>query len=111
MVDADGRNRWKVSFPNIEAGMFASGWSPDGKQVLYTEAIGSSINDVTLIIATLHPTRREVIDWKRVPVPKMPIYGETWGADGKSILITLDRQTVQRILTGTSTASVSPIGN
>ena len=88
MVDADGRNRWKVSFPNIEAGMFARGWSPDGKQVLYTEAIGSSINDVTLIIATLHPTRREVIDWKRVPVPKMPIYGETWGADGKSLLIT-----------------------
>ena len=88
MVDADGRNRWKVSFPNIEAGMFASGWSPDGKQVLYAEAIGSSVNDVTLIIATLHPTRREVVHFDRVPLPKMPIYGETWGADGKSILIT-----------------------
>ena len=25
MVDADGRNRWKVSSPNIEAGMFARG--------------------------------------------------------------------------------------
>ena len=88
MVDADGRNRWKVSFPNIEAGMFARGWSPDGKRILYTEAIGSTINDVTLIIATLNPIRQEVIHFDRVPLPKMPIYGAAWGADGKSILIT-----------------------
>ena len=86
MVDADGRNRWKVSFPNIEAGMFARGWSPDGKQILYTEAIGSSVNDATLIIATLNPTRREVIHFDRVPLPKMPISGGAWGADGKSVL-------------------------
>ena len=88
MVDGDGRNLWKVSSPTIEAGMFARGWSPDGKQVLFTEAIGHSVNDVTLIIATLHPTRREVINWDRVPLPKMPISGTAWGADGKSILIT-----------------------
>ena len=88
MVDADGRNLWKVSFPNIEAGMFARGWSPDGKRILYTEAIGSTVNDVTLIIATLNPTRQEVIHFDRVALPKMPIYGGAWGADGKSILIT-----------------------
>ena len=88
MVDADGRNRWKVSFPNIEAGMFVRGWSPDGKRILYTEAIGSTINDATLIIATLNPIRQEVIHFERVPLPKMPIYGAAWGADGKSILIT-----------------------
>ena len=88
VIDADGRNLWKVSFPNIEAGMFARGWSPDGKQILYTEAIGSSINDATLIITTLHPTRREVVHFDRVPVPKMPISGGAWGADGKSVLFT-----------------------
>ena len=86
VVDADGRNLWQVSFPNVEAGMFARGWSPDGKQILYTEAIGHSVNDATLIIATLHPTRREIINWDRVPLPKMPISGGAWGADGKSVL-------------------------
>ena len=87
MVDADGRNLWKVSFPNPRAGLFAYGWSPDGKRVLYNEAIGSGVNDTTLIIATLHPTRREVIHFDRLPI-KMPIRGGTWGADGKSILFT-----------------------
>ena len=86
VIDTDGKNRWKVSFPNIEAGMFARGWSPDGKQILYTEAIGHSVNDATLIIATLHPTRREVLNWERVHLPKMPISGGAWGADGKSVL-------------------------
>ena len=88
MVDADGRNRWKVSLPNIEAGMFARGWSPDGKKILYLEAIGSNVNNATLIIATLNPTRPEVVHFDRVPLPKMPISGAAWGADGKSILIT-----------------------
>ena len=86
MVDADGRNLWKVSFQNFRAGMFARGWSPDGKRVLFTEAIGHSVNDATLIIATLHPTRREVVHFDRVPLPKMPISGGAWGADGKSVL-------------------------
>ena len=88
MVDADGRNLWKVSFQNFRAGMFARGWSPDGKRVLFTEAIGHSVNDATLIIATLHPTRREVINFDRVPLPKMPMSGGAWGADGKSVLFT-----------------------
>ena len=86
MVDADGRNLWKVSFQNFRAGMFARGWSPDGNRVLFTEAIGHSVNDATLIIATLHPTRREVINFDRVPLPKMPMSGGAWGADGKSVL-------------------------
>ena len=88
MVGINGRNRWKVSFPNIEAGMFARGWSPDGKKILYMEAIGSTANDVTLIIATLNPIRQEVLHFDRLPLPKMPISGAAWGADGKSILIT-----------------------
>ena len=88
MIDADGRNLWKVSFQNFRAGMFANGWSPDGKRVLFTEAIGHSVNDATLIIATLHSTKREVIHFDRVPLPKMPLSGGAWGADGKSILIT-----------------------
>ncbi len=88
VVDVDGKNLWQVSFPDVRAGMFARGWSPDGTQVLYTEAIGHSVNDATLIIATLHPTRREVVHFDRVPVPKMPISGGAWGADGKSVLFT-----------------------
>ena len=88
VVDVDGKNLWQVSFPNIEAGMFARGWSRDGKQILYTEAIGHSTNDATLIIATLNPTRPEVIHFERVPLPKMPISGGAWGADGKSVLFT-----------------------
>ena len=88
MVDADGRNLWKVSFQNFRAGMFARGWSPDGKRVLFTEAINHSFNDATLIIATLHPTRREVVHFDRVNIPKRPIRGGAWGAGGKSILFT-----------------------
>ena len=84
MVDANGRNRWKVSSPNIEAEMFARGWSPDGKKILF----GSKVNDATLIITSLNPTRPEVIHFDRVPLPKMPISGAGWGADGKSILFT-----------------------
>ncbi len=88
MVDADGRNLWKVSFQNFRAGMFARGWSPDGKRVMFTEAINHSFNDAMLIIATLHPTRREVVHFDRVNIPKRPIRGGAWGADGKSILFT-----------------------
>ena len=88
MVDTNGRNRWKVSSPNIEAGMFARGWSPDGKKILYMEAIGSKVNNATLIVATLNPIRQEVLHFDRVPLPKMPISGAAWGADGKSILFT-----------------------
>ena len=88
MIDADGRNLWKVSSPNPRAEMFAHGWSPDGKKILYKEVIDPTVNDVTLIIATLNPTRPEVIHFDRVPLPKIPISGGVWGADGKSILIT-----------------------
>ena len=88
VVDVDGKNLWQVSFLNVRAGMFARGWSPDGNQILYTEAIGHSVNDATLIIATLHPTRREVVHFDRVHLPKRPISGGAWGADGKSVLFT-----------------------
>ena len=107
MVNADGRNRWKVSFPNIEAGMFVRGWSPDGKRILYTEAIGSTVNDVTLIIATLNPIRQEVIHFDRVPLPKMPIYGGRGGRMGSLYSLRLNRQ----MDPGTSIVSVLPIGN
>ena len=65
-VKTSGRSHLRL----FEAGMFARGWSPDGKQILYTEAIGHSVNDSTLIIATLHPTRREVVTWDRVNMAK-----------------------------------------
>ena len=86
MVDADGRNLWKVSFPNIQAQMFVYGWSPDGRKILYKEINDPTVNDMTFIIATLNPTRPEVIHFERVPLPKIPMMGGSWGADGKSIL-------------------------
>ena len=88
VMNADGTNRWQVSEPIPQAGMFMMGWSPDGKKILYMEAIDSTVHDVTLIIATLNPIRQEVTHFDRVRLPKMPISGAAWGADGKSILIT-----------------------
>ena len=42
--------------------MFVRGWSPDGKQILYSEAIESRNDKATLVIATLDPVRQIIID-------------------------------------------------
>ena len=86
VVNADGTHRFQVSNPVPNAAMFLRGWSPDGKQILYSAAINSSVNDSSMIIATLHLTRREVIRWEQVPIPRMPLSTGAWGADGKSVL-------------------------
>ena len=42
VVDADdGRKPWRVSSPIATVEMILGGWSPDGKQILYREAIES----------------------------------------------------------------------
>ena len=90
VMNADGTNRWQVSEPIPQAGMFMMGWSPDGKKILYTAAIDLLVMKSSLVIATLHPRRHETVKHERVPLPKkMHIYGAAWGADGKSVLVTL----------------------
>ena len=90
VMNADGTNRWQVSEPIPQAGMFMMGWSPDGKKILYTAAIDHLIIKSSLIIATLHPRKHEAVKHERVPLPKkMHISDAAWGADGKSVLVTL----------------------
>ena len=90
VMDADGTNRWQVSEPIPQAGLFMMGWSPDGKKILYTAAIDHLVAKSSLVIATLHPRKHEAIKHERVPLPKnMHIDGAAWGADGKSVLVTL----------------------
>ena len=87
VMNADGTNRWQVSEPIPQAGMFMMGWSPDGKKILYTAAVDHLVMKSSLIIATLHPRRHEAIRHERVPLPKnMHINTAAWGADGKSVL-------------------------
>ncbi len=90
MMNADGTNRWQVSEPIPQAGMFMMGWSPDGKKILYTAAIDDLVTSSFLVIATLHPRRHEAVRHERVPLPKkMHLNTAAWGADGKSVLVTL----------------------
>ena len=90
VMNADGTNRWQVSEPIPQAGMFMMGWSPDGKKILYTAAIDLLVMKSSLVIATLHPRKHEAVKHERVPLPKkMHIDGAAWGADGKSVLVTL----------------------
>ncbi len=92
MMNADGTNIWQVSEPIPKAGMFLMGWSPDGKQILYTAAVDYLVQSSFLVIATLHPRRHEAVKHERVPLPKkMHLNTAAWGADGKSVLATLRR--------------------
>lgn len=86
VVDADGRQPWRVSSPKANTAMILGGWSPDGKQILYSEAIESRSDKAMPVIATLDRVRREVIKWKRMPVLKGTFSTSDFSADGKSIL-------------------------
>ena len=90
VVDADGRKPWRVSSPKANTAMVLGGWSPDGRQILYREAIESRSDKSTPVIATLDRVRREVIRWKRVPVPKGTFSTSDFSADGTSILFSSD---------------------
>ena len=90
VVNADGRGRFQVSQSRRGAHMFLGGWSPNGKQIVYADAVGSSIAKSFPVIATLNLAgRRKVKKWDRVPVPRMlQIYSESFSVDGRSILFT-----------------------
>ncbi len=90
VVNAEGRAPWKVSKrPNVESAMFLEGWSPDGTQILFSEAALAS-DKHTLVVATLEPIRRRmIIQWRRVPVSsrlQTVFHSAAFSADGKSIL-------------------------
>ena len=89
MVDADGRNRWKVSEPIPDAVMFVEGWSPNGTEIMYKASIHALVTDSTVIIATLNAAKNRTVKHEQVPLPKMDSSYAAWGADGKSILISL----------------------
>ena len=67
--------------------MIAGGWSPDGSQVLYTEAVDINPDTSFPVIATLSQNKRqEVIHWEHIKVPRMPFDTASFSADGQSIL-------------------------
>ncbi len=86
-IRPDGTGLWQVSNPRIDARMIAGGWSPDGRQVLYTEAVNLNADTSFPVIATLSPKgHQEVIHWKHIKVPRMFFHSAAFSADGKSIL-------------------------
>ena len=86
-IRPDGTDLWQVSSPRLNTVMFLGGWSPDGKQVLYVEAVNEDVNTSYPVIATLsHRGSQKVIRRERVKVPRMPLDMATFSADGKSIL-------------------------
>ena len=86
-IRPDGTDLWQVSVPKPQTAMNLGGWSPDGKQILYIEAINSSVNATTPIIATLAPNgRAEIISWQRIKRPLKALTTFSFGADGQSIL-------------------------
>ena len=87
VTNADGTGRFKVSKPRPDASMFLGDWSPNGKQILYTEAVDLSVAKSFPVIATLNLVgQRKVKRWTRVPVPRMPFQTASFSANGKSIL-------------------------
>ena len=97
-IRPDGTELWQVSIPRLNATMFLGGWSPDGKRVLYTEAVNLNINTSFPVIATLAPNgRAEVISWKHVKVPRMPFDSAAFSVDGKSILFSGKKDDAENI--------------
>ena len=86
-IRPDGTDVWQVSHPRNHTAMFLGSWSPDGKQVLYTEAVHLDLNQSFPILATVNPNNpREILRFKHIPIPKMAFDMASFGADGKSIL-------------------------
>ncbi len=95
-IRPDGTGLWQVSHPRFDAEPFLGGWSPDGKQVLYTEAVNFDPHNSFPVIATLASNgRAEVISWKPVPVPRMAVRSLAFSADGEAILFS-DEQNIYR---------------
>ena len=85
IVNANGTNRWLVSKPAPRSTMRLGGWSPDGEKILYTVITAPLADGVahqySMVIATLHRSKREAIDFEPVTLPPGPIlaaHGMGW---------------------------------
>ena len=96
-IRPDGTGLWQVSEPKLEAGMFLGGWSPNGKKILYKGTIDLNVANSFAVIATLNAQRTKVIKREDVPLPKMPFMSVSFGADGKSILLTNQKAKTRNI--------------
>lgn len=88
IANADGTKRWQVSKAMIpNASIYFDDWSPNGKQILYTEAIDLDVNHSFPVIVTLHPFgQRKVVKRELVGLPRMPLQHLTFSPNGASIL-------------------------
>ena len=94
VANANGTNRWLVSKPVNRSFFRIGGWSPDGEKILYTvitRPLADGVaHEYSMVIATLHQSKHDVIDFEPVTLPPgalLVAQGTGWGADGKSILI------------------------
>ena len=94
VMNPDGTHRWQVSKPIPNTVMYVEGWSPEGRRILYQAAPHGLKTDATAYIATLNAAKSRVVKRERLPLPLKPAVMDlstiTWGADGKSILISLE---------------------
>lgn len=92
VVDADGTNLWRLPRAPHIVSMPLADWSPDGHKILYTEQVFNEVHNIieelSLGIATLNLTRREVVEFKQIKRPGFlfDVHAGGWSPDGKSIL-------------------------
>lgn len=96
-IRPDGSDLWQVSAPRIDTVMSLGDWSPDGKRVLYTEVVDFKVATSFPVIATLAPNGGEVIRWKHVKIPRMPVDAFAFSGDGESILFSGEKDDVWQI--------------
>ena len=94
VIDADGTNRWRLPKPDPRVSTPLADWSPNGRKILYTEDVFNQVDnhimleESSLVIATLNPTRREVAEFKQIQLPQFisSVNAEGWSPDGRSII-------------------------
>ena len=87
IINPDTTHLCRISRPAPETPMSVSGWSPDGKQLMYMAALDEARENAVVVIATLSPDGRgKVVKWEQVRLPRRLVGSPDWGADGKSIL-------------------------
>ena len=89
VINPDTTHLCRISRPVPEAPMSVSGWSPDGKQIMYMAALDEARENAVIVIATLSlDGRGKVVKWEQVRLPRRLDGSPAWGTDGQSILFT-----------------------
>ena len=86
VANADGTSRFQVSRPRLGADMFLGGWSPDGKRIVYMEAVDTSVAKSVPVIATLNLVGREEGGWAKEGETVGPSAGATDASEHRSLL-------------------------